>query len=400
MAASGTRRAAPTAQRAWIWGPAGRDVQLARALSDLTTGGYLGSTRELLAATRGDYDRRAHCTNVLAALVVRRRQADVARSWAGDEPGNPDARLLFARVAARLAIDDFKQRGRAADEPFATAIEQCTAAAALNDADPTPWVALLSLYEYVHAVHGGITQRRSAPDGLGVPGPWDQLAQITARDPYNREAFHRLIPGVALDTAPPPETWRPEPPTLSPPEADPAGQEQGEHAKDRERRATLARAKVALWAADRAPAGSPLKLLRLMHAPDADPYPDRAEEMRLANYLHVNGEDWREQYLRERAPAIEERWRQSLVSSAVALCDAWFAQGAQPPYMPLSDVSFLASYLHREGVSISAREAARRVLEWMIPYATTDPWARQGHPGDVLEKVCLECYIPPTDLPR
>jgi hypothetical protein len=220
---------------------------------------------------------------------------------------------------------------------------------------------------------------RSPGDDLAVYAPWHLLDCILQRTAHHREAFHRLIP--LCTTAPTAEHWTP----------DSAEKEQAAHAED-----ARARAQVAVWAADQAPAGSPLKLLRLMHAAERDPYPDRAEEMRLSNHLRWNGERERAAYLSERVPAIEERWRKALRATAIKLADTWFAGTQGPPYVPLADLPFLADYLHRAG----EYRAARPVLEWMIPYATAEPWQRQGDPGAVLATVCLECSVNPALLPR
>lgn len=362
----------------WVWGPAGRDLQLARAISDLTTGGYLGSTRELLVDVRdpAEYDRRAYCASVLAAVIVR-RQLHVDEQWLTDDPKNPDALLLHARVLAVRAIHAARADNQSAPRLAAQAVEACRDAVLVAEADPTPWVTLLSLGE-TNVPLPALRLTTDAPDMLRVSGPWPLFAEILRRDPHNREAMHRLIPrcsGPSTTTV-----WTPDSVPI----------------ESTEKMDATAREQVAVWAADRAPAGSPLKLLRLMHAPDRDPFPDAAEDMRMRNHLHVHGEKSRERYLRERIPAMQERWRLALRSGAIKLAKAWFENGALPPYMPLSDVSFLAYYLYQ------AREypTARLVLEWMIPHATADPWKRDGDPGAVLAKACLDCQIPPSWLPR
>jgi hypothetical protein len=363
---------------AWRWGPAGHDVQLARAISDLTTGGYLGSTRELLAGVRdlAAFDRRAYCTSVLAAVIVR-RQLHVDEQWLTDDPKNPDALLLRARVLAVRAIHAARAGTLNVPKLAARAVDACHDAARVAEADPTPWVTLLSLGE-TNLLLPALRLVTEAHDRLWVSGPWPLAAEIFRRDPHNREAMHRLIPRCCgRYTA---AVWTPDSsPLESTDEMDATAREQ-----------------VAVWAADFAPSGSPLKLLKLMRAPDRDPFPNAAEDMRMRNHLHTHGENSREQYLRERVPAMEERWRLDLRAEAIKLAKAWFEDGAQPPYMPLSDLSFLAHYLHQ------ARQypLARLVLEWMLPHATTDPWKRDGDPGAVLAKACRDCLIPPSWLPR
>ena len=360
----------------WIWGPAGRDTRLARAISDLTTGGFLGSTRDLLASVYRHEDRRAYCTSVLAAVSVSRR-LDVAEQWLKDEPENPDALLLHARVLVVRAIHTARSGQSHAQAMAAHAARACQIAGLAAVGDPTPLVALLHLGEAgldVPEVHFDVRTLDDVP----ICAPWNLLDEVLKRSPDHREAFHRLIPlcHVLSDATP----WRPDGPTP-------------------EQRAAVnarARAQVAVWAADRAPAGSPLKLLRLWYAAERDPFSDRAEEMRLRNHLHVHGEASRESYLTDRVPAVEKRWRQALQATAVKLADRWFGNGGDPPYMPLSDVSFLADYLYR------CRElrTARLALEWMVPYATAQPWQREGDPGTVLAAVCRHCHVNMAYLPR
>jgi hypothetical protein len=381
----------PESAPEWVWGPAGRDTQLARAVSDLTTGAYLGTTRELLSRVRGDrrYDRRAYCSCVLAALIARRRSS-CAEQWLLDEPTNPDALLLHARVLVVQAIHAYRACAAGAGIVAARAVQACRDAAVAAPDDPTPWVALLSLGEFdphhreLWPVMGDLDPYSLCPvpstsRERAIYGPWWLLGEIIKRDPFNREAFHRLIPCCAS----PPWTAR----TLSPEIAawEPATVDDA-----------TAEARVAVWVADNVPDGSPLKLLRLMHSPQRDPFPNDAEHMRLANHVRSNGDGSREAYLGERIPAIEQRWRIALRMEAVALAQMWFAESLEPTYMPLSDASFLADYLYRAG----ELRSARRVLEWMIPHATVEPWRRDGDPGRVLAKVCLECGIRPGLLPR
>ena len=361
---------------AWVWGPAGRDTELARAISDLTTGGFLGSTRDLLASVRRQDDRRAYCTSVLAAVLVSRR-LDSAALWLTDEPGDPDALMLHARVLVVRAIHAARGMESHAQALAAHAARACQKAMLAAVGDPTPPVALLHLGETGLDLPGLRFNARTLDD-LPINAPWNLLDEVLKRAPDHREAFHRLIPlcHVFSDTAP----WRPDGPT---PE-----QRQAANAR--------ARAQVAVWAADRAPAGSPLKLLRLWYAAERDPFSDKAEEMRLRNHLHVHGEASRERYLNDRVPAIEQRWRHALQATAVKLADRWFGGGGDPPYMPLSDISFLANYLYRCGELRTARLA----LEWMVPYATAQPWQREGDPGTVLATVCRQCHVNLAYLPR
>jgi hypothetical protein len=363
---------------AFRWGPSGRDTELSRSISDLTTGGYLGTTRELLAGLRGeaDFDRRAYCTSVLAARIVQKR-LHCDQQWVADEPKNPDARLLRARALVVRAIHAARARSESASAHAAAAAEACRCAAQVATDDPTPWVTLLALGE-ANPLLPELRTDEPAPDGMSVLGPWAVFGEITKRDPYNREAVHRLIPRCFAPT--PESEWTPETAAADEQMLDDAA----------------ARAQVAVWAADGAPANSPLKLLRLMHSPERDPFPNPAERVRQDYFANDQSRGGGEKYRERRRDELAQRWRLALLSGAIKLAHAWFADGRQPPYMPLADLSFLAEFLYRQ----REREAAGLVLTWMYPHATADPWRREGDPGEVLTRVLLECNVHPRRLPR
>jgi hypothetical protein len=64
MATTGPGQEGPYREFRFEPGPAGLATELALAISDLTTGGFVGSARELLGASRAAqaWDRRAQCT--------------------------------------------------------------------------------------------------------------------------------------------------------------------------------------------------------------------------------------------------------------------------------------------------------------------------------------------------
>ena len=121
----------------WIWGPAGRDVELARAISDLTTGGYLGSTRVLLALNRvpAVYDRRGYCSSVLAAMIVRLGLPG-CEHWLADGPRDPDALLMHARVQVVRAVHAARAESHDAARLASTAAQACERAADAAPEDP------------------------------------------------------------------------------------------------------------------------------------------------------------------------------------------------------------------------------------------------------------------------
>jgi hypothetical protein len=362
----------PRGEFRFDFGPAGRDRELARAISDLTTAGYLGSTRELLSAVQGagHWDRRAHYTSVLAAIAVRYGVTS-ARQWAYDEPTNPDAALLYARMLVLEAVHAARKGAASARSMTGNAGLACRSAALLAPEDPTPWVALLRLGEAPFGMPE-LAPDSSGPDGLAVSGPWKLFRKIMERDEFNREAFHRLVP---LCTAPTKQS------------AQSASTADGDAGPFDDARA---RALTAVWAGDRAPAGSPLKLLRLQYAAERNPFPDPAEVLRRQQYGS------KEAYLRDRMPGVEARWRQGVRVSAAVLAERWFDGNGQAPYMPLSDVSQLVSYLH----AVGEFRPARLALAWMLPHASTEPWRQRGDSAEVLAKVCSDCGISLYSLPR
>ena len=96
--------------------------------------GHRQAARSLLAHTGDDWDRRAHRVTVLASepdAVAR------AHDWLLAEPGSADAAVLHALARVRRAL-----RG---EEDPAAARRACRDAAALAPADPTPWLGLLML---------------------------------------------------------------------------------------------------------------------------------------------------------------------------------------------------------------------------------------------------------------
>ncbi|MEV0980221.1 hypothetical protein [Streptomyces sp. NPDC049915] len=109
------------------------DAELAATRAALAQGRWQ-SARSLLARTGDEHDRRGHRVVVLAAESY---SAAWAKDWLLAEPDSVDAAVLLAAARVQRAL-----RGK--DKPPA-AREACHAAAALAPADPTPWLALLLL---------------------------------------------------------------------------------------------------------------------------------------------------------------------------------------------------------------------------------------------------------------
>ncbi|MFE9443487.1 hypothetical protein ACFYO2_31910 [Streptomyces sp. NPDC006602] len=109
------------------------DTELVAARAALAQGRWQAA-RALLARTGDDWDRRGHRVTVLALEPYSAAWAD---DWLLAEPDSVDAAVLLALARVRRAL-----RGK--EEP-AAAREACRTAAALAPADPTPWLGLLML---------------------------------------------------------------------------------------------------------------------------------------------------------------------------------------------------------------------------------------------------------------
>ncbi|MDF3302369.1 hypothetical protein [Streptomyces tropicalis] len=167
----------------YVWHPAADDRDLASVCVDLRAGRW-GSAREALTETRGDHGLRAHRSLVLASEAA---DSDLSERWLAEEPV-AEAALLWARVAVLRAL----RAGDARDDRARTleriALSACDRASALDPADPTPWVARLSMAR-LHRL------RDPAPHGLltAPPGPWRLFSHVLSLDPWHREAHHRFL---------------------------------------------------------------------------------------------------------------------------------------------------------------------------------------------------------------
>lgn len=113
--------------------PAFDDEALAAARAALAQGRW-GRTRDLLAATGDNWDRRGHR---LVVLAEGQSSAAWAEDWQIAEPDSADAAALLACATVLRAAN-----GKADPD---SAREACHAAARLAPTDPTPWLALLIL---------------------------------------------------------------------------------------------------------------------------------------------------------------------------------------------------------------------------------------------------------------
>ncbi|MFI8488754.1 hypothetical protein [Streptomyces rubrogriseus] len=109
------------------------DAELVAARAALAQGRWQ-SVRSLLVHTGDDWDRRGHR---VAVLAKESHCAPWAREWLLAEPDSADASVLLAHALVHRAL-----RGK--EKPDRVR-EACRAAAALVPDDPTPWLGLLVL---------------------------------------------------------------------------------------------------------------------------------------------------------------------------------------------------------------------------------------------------------------
>ncbi|MFF7954011.1 hypothetical protein [Streptomyces griseorubiginosus] len=181
-----------------IVSPVGADTDLRAALEDLKLGRYLAA-RDLLGRTGPNWSLRTIRSQLLAASVG---EPGVFKTWRDEEPGNPDAAMMWARVLTRAAL----AAHRAGRDPHVVARaaglarQACDRARLLLPVCPVPWVDLLQLTQlpydpsafdpYAHA-RGGRWDTLKDP-GMSHRGPWPLLHEINERHPGNREGHHRM----------------------------------------------------------------------------------------------------------------------------------------------------------------------------------------------------------------
>ncbi|MEU7071760.1 hypothetical protein AB0B30_06280 [Streptomyces narbonensis] len=298
-----------------VYHPAGHDHALRNAVQDLRTGRWVAMAR-LLDETSG-WDGWTRRTQVLAAVAAG---TDVVHAWRTEQPGSIPATVMHSRVAVERAVRAHRAGHARTRELWQEAWTGCREAAELAPADPVPWVGLLALA----ALDGRqrmAEHRLSPPAPMLAPGPWGLLAEAEKRDPYNREAHHRMLQCVyARNPGPISEAVN-----------------------------------YAQWASTSAPVGSALHALPL--------------------YVRV------ERYRRERGHerALDLHWvAEDAIRDAERALDTWFLFCATEE-ASLLDLNHLAHALY----GALRFDDAARVFQALGPYYATLPWAyRTARPDD------------------
>ncbi|MBC2901078.1 hypothetical protein [Streptomyces cupreus] len=171
-----------------VYHPAGHDDDLRVALEELEAGRWR-TTGKLLLDTGTHWALRTSRTQVLAVAAAR---SDVVKVWLDEEPGNYNAQLMSARVAVERALRAHRQRHPATLEFEFRARREVLLAARHAPQDPVPWVCLVALAQI--DTRQLRHEHRLAPAEPMLPsGPWGLLYEVNQRDPYNREAYHRVL---------------------------------------------------------------------------------------------------------------------------------------------------------------------------------------------------------------
>ncbi|WP_328500304.1 hypothetical protein OG828_05730 [Streptomyces sp. NBC_00457] len=296
--------------------PAGHDSALRAALQELRTGRWM-AMRGLLLET-GEWWQWTQRTQILAAAAAG---TDVVRTWLSEEPHSIPAAVMHARVTVERALRAHREEHRRTHELWKEAWQACETATHTAPHDPVPWVCLLALAQ-LDRDRRWSEHRCGPPEPMLPPGPWGLLAEADKRDPYNREAHHRMLQFLY-----------------------------GRGAGGR-----LAEASgYAHWAADSAPPGSALHVLPLY--------------VRVERYRRSGGRD----------AALDLHWvAEDATREARQAFRSWF-ELSRPAERSLLDLNHLA---HALWGALRFPDAAR-VFDALGPYWTPVPWAyRTSDAGD------------------
>jgi hypothetical protein len=271
------------------------DSELIAARGQLTQGRW-SAARSLLTATGDDWDRRGHR---LVVLGEPPSSAAWARDWLLTEPDSADAAALLACAEVRAAL-----RGKERPESARAA---CLVAAGLAPHDPTPWLAQLLL-------------ARTLGTEEEVVRLFDE---VRVRHPEHHHAHHLMAARLAERHAA-------------------AGQDPLHEVYD-----------FASWAAEQAPADSPLAVL---------PVVAHAERYRALAAAGGEPAD----------PAASGHWTGRRARQVMKAAFDWWLEweGEDHPRNRL-DLNFLAHAKYCEGRSAEAAALFHRIG----PHATPDPWS-------------------------
>lgn len=172
-----------------VFHPAGMDNELRVTLEEVAAGRWM-AMRALLARTdtAHGWGLWTHRSQVLAAAAAG---SDVVETWQAEEP-EPRAAVMRARVAVERALRAHRSRHPTTEALWRAAIAACGTATREASGSPVPWICFLALAALDEHQQAGEHHARAA-DPLLPRGPWGLLRRAHELDPYNREAYHRML---------------------------------------------------------------------------------------------------------------------------------------------------------------------------------------------------------------
>ncbi|ANZ20194.1 hypothetical protein O1L44_32030 [Streptomyces noursei] len=303
-----------------LYHPAGADDALRAAMTELAVGRWM-SMRGLLVETGSNWPLRSFRTRVLGIMAAG---SDVVEAWLAEEPDSYDAQVMQARVSVERALRARRQQHASAGRLEQRARVLAASVSQHDWRDPVPWLCLLTLAQ-LDAGQVWREHRVRAAEPMLPAGPWGLLCEVHRRDPFSREAYHRMVQFLLARRV----------------------AEAGALAEVMD---------FSRWAASWAAEGSPLLLLPLYS---------------LAEQFRRRGGRWR--------PAT---WRlqwaeEPTIGYTLRAYEGWFRK-ADSGLRSVSDLNHLACALWAGHKLVQAAE----VFDAMGPYAAWEPWASVQDYGD------------------
>ncbi|MGW4982626.1 hypothetical protein [Streptomyces mirabilis] len=306
---------------------AGRDHELRLAMEDLQMDRWLAA-QQLLRSTGTNWALR---TSRSQALAVGAAKSHAIEAWREEEPRSVTALMMWARVLTQRVLYAFRDgiRGEELRRAAYVADQACRAAVSARPEDPVPGVCLLALAQtdVDESVPHNCMNWFEHRDGFLPPGPWTLLNWVHARDPYNREAYHRALQVL-----------------------------QSRGAGDLD---------FALWVASAAPEGAAVTLLPLYAF--VETYRRSIARSRATSVIAFWATEEKAHYARRGL----EWWFNAPAPGPLPVGQQW--QRRDPRTHSLADLNHLAHALTATGVG-----NAGDVFTAIGPYATPAPWAHVG----------------------
>ncbi|MFC9640743.1 hypothetical protein ACFTZF_19610 [Streptomyces mirabilis] len=294
---------------------AGSDEDLRLALEDLRMNRWF-SARDLLLKTGSDWALRTFRSQVIAAGAA---DGGAIAAWCLEEPANPDASMMWARVLTRQALRAHRDGVDAERLRLmgGAARDACWKAAGGLPYDPVPWVCLLTLTQLpldprsLDPRYTGRHLRWAHPEEQMLPrGPWPLLWEVNRLDPGNREGHHRMREYFSA------------------------------------RVGLAAAVDFSRWVASRAPLGSPLLMVPLYALVDDFRAQARGGSVGLIGF-------WSTDRVRHHARRARDDWFERVRPEACSLLD-------------LNHLAYALTACGEPGAGL--------VFEAIGPYATNAPW--------------------------